>query len=163
MKTLLVISPNNGLAAAVRVVLDSDRYRVIEHDSLRENELRLIGASIDLCVFDADLTTVEPIRNIEDLRKFLPRCPLILYSSDAHWSWEEEAYMLGVNHILSKPVRGRLLNTLVGTSFRRPDPAGGKAVAAASARLGGEAGRGNPAGGRTHARMAAQFLLHPLP
>lgn len=117
MKTLLVISPNNGLAAAVRVVLDSDRYRVIEHDSLRENELRLIGASIDLCVFDADLTTVEPIRNIEDLRKFLPRCPLILYLSNAHWTWEEEAYMLGVSHILSKPVRGRLLNTLLERLF----------------------------------------------
>jgi hypothetical protein len=34
MKNLLVISPNNNLAAAVRAALDSSRYRVIEHDEL---------------------------------------------------------------------------------------------------------------------------------
>jgi nitrogen-specific signal transduction histidine kinase/DNA-binding NarL/FixJ family response regulator len=117
MKTLLIISPNNHLAAAVRAALDSSRYRVIEHDSLREDELRLTGASIDLCVFDADLTTVEPIRNIERLRRLLPRCPMILYASDSHWSWEEGAYLLGVSHVLSKPVRGRLLNSLLDRLF----------------------------------------------
>jgi DNA-binding NtrC family response regulator len=117
MKTLLVISPNNNLAAAVRAALDSSRYRVIEHESFREDQLRLTGASIDLCVFDVDLTTVAPIRDIENLRRLLPRCPVILYASDSHWSWEEEAYLIGVSHVLTKPVRGRLLNSLLDRLF----------------------------------------------
>jgi signal transduction histidine kinase/DNA-binding NarL/FixJ family response regulator len=113
MRTLLIIAPNTGLAAAVRAALDASRYRVIEHNDFRDDELRLTGASIDACIFDVDLTTVEPIRSIERLRRLLPRCPVILYASEAHWSWEEEAYLLGVNHILGKPVRGRLLDALL--------------------------------------------------
>ena len=117
MRTLLIIAPNTGLAAAIRAALDSSRYRVIEHDNFREDELRLTGASFDLCVFDTDLTTVEPIRDIERLRRLLPRCPVVLYTSDSNSSWEEEAYLLGVIHVLSKPVRGRLLNSLLDRLF----------------------------------------------
>jgi signal transduction histidine kinase/DNA-binding NarL/FixJ family response regulator len=117
MRTLLIIAPNTGLAAAIRSVLDAASYRVIEHDDFREDELRLTGASFDLCVFDTDLTTVEPIRHIERLRRLLPRCPVILYATDSNWGWEEEAYLLGVSHVLSKPVRGRLLNALLDRLF----------------------------------------------
>jgi signal transduction histidine kinase/CheY-like chemotaxis protein len=124
MRTLLVIAPNNHLAAAIRAALDGTRYRVMEHNDLREDELRLTGPSIDVCVCDADLTTVEPIRNIERLRRLLPQCPVILYASDSHWSWEEQAYLLGVSHILSKPVRARLLNSLLDRMFEARPPAG---------------------------------------
>jgi signal transduction histidine kinase/DNA-binding NarL/FixJ family response regulator len=113
MKTLLILAPAPGLASAIRAALDPAQYRVIEHGEFREDELRLTAASIDACVFDADLTTVEPIRSLERLRRVLPERPIVLYASDSHSDWEEEAYLLGVTHILSKPVRGRLLATLL--------------------------------------------------
>lgn len=122
MRTLLVIAPNTGLAAAVRAALDSSLYRVIEQNEFGDEQLRLTGASIDACLLDVDLTTIEPIRNITRLRRLLPQCPVILYASDSHWTWEEEAYLLGVNHILAKPVRGRLLNSLLGGLFASGPP-----------------------------------------
>jgi nitrogen-specific signal transduction histidine kinase/DNA-binding NarL/FixJ family response regulator len=121
MRTLLIISQDAGLASAVRAALDPSRYRVIERDHLHEDELRLTGASFDVCVLDTDLTTAEPIRQVEWLRRLLPQCPVILYASDAPWSWEEEAYLLGVSYVLSKPVRGRMLSSLLnGLSPARP-------------------------------------------
>jgi len=135
MRTLLIIAPNTGLAAAVRAALDPAHYRVIEHDDLREDELRLTGTSIDACIFDADLTTVEPIRNVERLRRLLSHCPVILYASDSHWSWEEEAYLRGVSHVLSKPVRGRLLNSLLDRLFAARTPAEESPVSAPRFRL----------------------------
>ncbi len=147
MRTLLVIGPQHrpgrrGARDAGFLPLPRHRAR----PNCREEELRLTGASIDACVLDADLTTVEPIRDIERLRRLLPQCPLILYASDSHRSWEEEAYLLGVSHILSKPVRGRLLNSVLDRLFavtatpeeqaalapRRPRPeeqAGGRGAA----------------------------------
>jgi signal transduction histidine kinase/DNA-binding NarL/FixJ family response regulator len=113
MRTVLVIAPDAALAAAVRQALAPERYRVIEHTALREDELRLTASAVDACVFDADLTSIEPIRQVERLRRVLPHCPIILYASDSQWSWEEDAYLLGVDHILSKPVRARLLNSLL--------------------------------------------------
>jgi signal transduction histidine kinase/DNA-binding NarL/FixJ family response regulator len=117
MKTLLIIAPNNTLAAAIRAVLDSSIYRLIEQASFREDELRLMASSIDACVLDVELTSVDAIRIIERFRKLAPRCPMILYASDSHWTWEEDAYLLGVNHVLAKPVRGRLLHSLLERLF----------------------------------------------
>jgi signal transduction histidine kinase/DNA-binding NarL/FixJ family response regulator len=113
MRTVLVVAPNPALAAAVRHALGPERYRVIEQAELREDELRLGASAVDACVFDVDLTTVEPIRHIERLRRVLPRCPIILYASDAQRGWEEDAWLLGVNHILKKPVRADVLNSLL--------------------------------------------------
>jgi signal transduction histidine kinase/DNA-binding NarL/FixJ family response regulator len=165
MKTLLVISPNNSLAAAVRATLDSSRYRIIEHDSFREDQLRLTGASIDLCVFDADLTTVEPSRIIERLRRLLPRCPVILYATDSHWSWEEEAYLLGVSHVLSKPIRGRLLNSLLDRIFAAGQPPEDKPALAPRPRLEEKrAAETPPVAGRMleWLRSSSSILCHSL-
>ena len=125
MRTVLVIAPNPALAAAVRHALGPDRYRVVEHTDLREDVLRLTAYTIDACVIDVDLTTIEPIRNIERLRRVLPHCPMILYASDSRRDWAEDAYLLGVNHILSKPVRGGLLDSLLDRLFNadsQPEP-----------------------------------------
>ncbi len=121
MRTLLVIGPNTGLGAAVRVALDSTRYRVIEQEDISEETLQLTGgSSFDVCLFDADLTNVEPIRKVEQLRQWLPNCPIILYAAQSHWTWEEDAYLLGVRHILTKPVRGRLLHALLDRLWEAP-------------------------------------------
>jgi signal transduction histidine kinase/DNA-binding response OmpR family regulator len=113
MRTLLVIAPSNNLAEAIRAALDPEAYRVIEQAGVGGDDLRLLAPSIDACVFDVELTTVQPIRILERFRRLLPGCPMILFSSSSHWAWEEDAYVLGVNHILTKPIRGRLLNSLL--------------------------------------------------
>lgn len=113
MKTILAIASNPTLAAAVRQALGPDRYRVLEHEAVREDELRLAGHAVDACVLDVDLTTVEPIRLIERIRRALPVCPIILYATNSQRAWEEEAWLLGVNHILKKPVRAPLLSSLL--------------------------------------------------
>ncbi len=115
---MLVIAPAPALAAAVRDAMEPHTIASLNTPTLREEELRLTAAAVDLCMFDVDLTTVEPIRLIERLRHLLPQCPIILYASDSQRSWEEDAYLLGVNHILTKPVRARLLNSLLDRLFQ---------------------------------------------
>jgi signal transduction histidine kinase/CheY-like chemotaxis protein len=122
VKTVLVIGADPALAAAVGHALDPSRYRVLGQAALREDELRLTARAIDACIFDVDLTTVEPIRQLERLRRVLPDCPVILYASDAQRGWEEDAYLLGISHVLTKPVRARLLNSLLDRIFDSSDP-----------------------------------------
>ncbi len=112
MKTLLVIAAPS-VSTAVREALDPARYRLLEQSSCGEDELLLTASSIDGCIVDAELTTVEPLRAIRQIRGFLPRCPMILYATATAAEWEEDAYLLGVNHILSKPLRARLLNSVL--------------------------------------------------
>ena len=119
MKTLLVIAAQPGLAEAVRSVLDADAFRVLHHVEVRAAEPLFSQGSIDAVILDAELTDVRPIRAIEHLRHAMPGCPVILYASARQWEWEEEAYLLGVDYILTKPVRARLLTSLLERSWQK--------------------------------------------
>lgn len=113
MKTLLVLAEKPGLAEAIRAVLDGDRYRVIFQTELRAGDVILSQGRVDACILDAELTTIRPIRTLETIRRSLPFCPILVFAGAKQWEWEEEAYLLGVGHVLTKPVRGRLLNNLL--------------------------------------------------
>ncbi|HVR35644.1 MAG TPA: ATP-binding protein [Methylomirabilota bacterium] len=134
MKTLLVLAPNPGLAAAVRTVLDPERFRVVHQLELWEAEALLGQGTIDAIILDADLTNIQPIRVIEKIRRRLPSIPVLVFSSTKQWEWEEEAYLLGVAHVLNKPVRGRLMSVVLERFWTTPArPASTPAVVRPSA------------------------------
>jgi signal transduction histidine kinase/DNA-binding NarL/FixJ family response regulator len=112
MKNLLVIAQTPALSAAIGAALDNERYRVIYQPDLRDDD-GLNPSAVDLCVLDADLTTVQPIRMVERLRRAFPAAPLLIYTNKAQWEWQEEAYLLGATHVLTKPVRAKLLNAIL--------------------------------------------------
>jgi len=113
MRTILVIAKASGLAAALRPALDPEQYRLLAPAEFREAEPLLRQGMIDAIILDAELNQIEPIRQIQMLRRLAPSCPILVYSTKGQWEWEEDAYLLGVSHILTKPVRARLLRTLL--------------------------------------------------
>lgn len=113
MKTLLVLAKESGLAAAVRAALDPDRYRVISQEEVWPAEDVLRDGAFDACLFDAEHVAIRPIRVLEKIRERMPRCPILVFTGTRQWEWEEEAYLLGIAHVLTKPVRAKLLNALL--------------------------------------------------
>jgi signal transduction histidine kinase len=113
MKTILVLAPHPEVADAVKTALDPDRYRVIHRIDAEEAEPLLNPALLDACIIDADQTHVQGFWTIEKIRRRAPHCPLLVFTSDLRWEWEEEAYVQGVRHVLNKPVRPRVLNALL--------------------------------------------------
>jgi len=113
LKTILVIAKQSGLAAAVNAVVDPEVYRVTAHEEIFEAEALLSQSLVDACLLDAELTDIQPIRIIKQIRRLAPACPILIYTANKQWEWEEDAYLLGVNHILGKPVRARVLNALL--------------------------------------------------
>ncbi|MBI3882292.1 MAG: hypothetical protein HY301_19820 [Verrucomicrobia bacterium] len=117
MKTLTVIAKQPGLAAAIRTVVDPTRYRVV---ALEAGADPASAGGTDAFILDADLTDVRPIRLIEVLRQRMPGTPILVYAGHKQWDWEEDAYLLGVEFILAKPVRARLLNALLDRALKDP-------------------------------------------
>src|SRR5687767_12149278 len=113
MKTLLVLAQHPQLAEAIRSGLNPEQYRVVQRLVVQEAEPLLNHGLIDACILDVDQTHVQAIWTIEKLRKRIPQVPLIVFTAAKPWEWEEEAYLQGVSHILAKPARARLLNTLI--------------------------------------------------
>jgi len=122
MKTLLVIGEESGLAAAIRAVVSAERYRVVGATGAHEIEPLLEEGMVSAIVLDAELTSVRPILLLEQLKRRLPRTPILVFAGASQWEWEEEAWLLGVSQILTKPVRGRLLNHLLDRLWLTESP-----------------------------------------
>ncbi len=121
MKTLLILTKQPALSAAIQAVLDSARYQIVTKEEAWEAESLLSRGAIDTTILDLELTDVRAIRMIEEVKRAAPACPLLVYAGARQWEWEEDAYMLGVTHVLAKPVRAKLLNTLLERTFREQE------------------------------------------
>jgi signal transduction histidine kinase/ActR/RegA family two-component response regulator len=113
MKTILVLSNHPDFAEAIRASLDSAQYRVVHRLTVDEAEPLLAHGLVAACVLDADLLDVEIVWVVDRLRRYDAKSPVIVYTSASESAWEEEAFLHGVTHVLTKPVRARLLNSLL--------------------------------------------------
>ncbi|HYG36583.1 MAG TPA: response regulator, partial [Clostridia bacterium] len=113
MKTLLVLAEHPDLAEAVRAGIGSEQYRVLHRASSDEAEPLLAHGLVDACILDVELTNVQGLWSLEKLRRRAPKCPVIIYTGTKQWEWEEEAYLQGATHVLTKPVRARMLASLL--------------------------------------------------
>ena len=113
MKSILVLAQHPDLPEAIRNALSPEEYRIIHRLGIAEAEPFLHQRLIDLCILDADLADVKTTWSVEKLRRHLPACPILAYTSTKQPEWEEEAYLQGVTHVLTKPVKARLLSTLI--------------------------------------------------
>jgi signal transduction histidine kinase/ActR/RegA family two-component response regulator len=112
MKTLLVVAAHPDFAEAIRSGVPADQYRVVHRSGLEEAEPLLVHGLAEVCILDVELANVQGIWAFEKLRRRAPKCPIIVYTAGA-WDWEEEAYLQGATHVLSKPVRPRMLCALL--------------------------------------------------
>ncbi len=113
MKTILVLSSHPNFADSIRASLEPEQYRLVHRLNVDEAEPLLEHALADACILDVDLMGVEGVWAIERLRRHAAKTPIIAYTADNQSEWEEEAFLHGVTHVLTKPVRPRLLNSLL--------------------------------------------------
>jgi signal transduction histidine kinase/DNA-binding NarL/FixJ family response regulator len=113
MRTLLVISHQSSFAASIEAAVDSAGYRVIAREDPASAGSLLTQSAIDAIVLDPEHTGGVPIRAIEKVRAASPHCPLMVFAGSGARPWEEDAYLLGVEHVLDKPVRAKLLVSLL--------------------------------------------------
>ena len=113
MKTILVLSPHPDFAESVRTSLNPEQYRIVHRLNVEEAEPLIVHGLATACLLDADLMGVESVWVIERLRRRDSKTPIIAYTAALQSDWEEEAFLRGVTHILTKPVRHRLLNSVL--------------------------------------------------
>ena len=113
MKTLLVLAPHPELVESLRTGLSPEQYRIVHRTTVEEAEPLLAHGLAHACIVDVELSSVQGVWVLEKLRRRASRCPLIIYTGAKQSDWEEEAYLQGAAHVLSKPVRIRLLSALL--------------------------------------------------
>jgi len=120
MKTILVLSTHPDFADSIRSSVNPEQYRVVQRLGVEEAEPLLTHGLATVCILDIDLMGVEGVWVIERLRRRAAKVPIIAYTSFSQSEWEEEAFLNGVTHVLTKPMRGRLLNSLLERLWNEP-------------------------------------------
>jgi len=120
MKTLLVLAGHPELCGVIRAALNPEEYRIIERLNIEEADPLLSRGLVDACILDVEGLNVQGLWAVEKLRRRLPSCPVVIYTGAQPWEFEEEAYLQGVSNVLAKPVRARLLQTLLPRLCAQP-------------------------------------------
>ena len=120
MKTLLVLAKHPDFAEAVRAGINPEQYRIIDRADLEEAEPLLAHGMAEACIVDVELTGVQGAWFLEKLHRMAPKCPIIIYTSAKQPDWEEEAYLKGATHVLTKPVRARVLGVVLDRLWVAP-------------------------------------------
>ena len=128
MKTLLVLANHPELAEALRTALDPARYRIVHRLNSAEAEPLLEHALVHVCVVDAEVAETQGVWLFEKIRRRLPAVPIIVYCGEGPWAQEEESYLTGVQHVLRKPVRARLLEAVLEQSASLTPPVAARTV-----------------------------------
>jgi len=122
MKTLLVLAPHPELVETLRTGLNPEQYRIVHRVSVDDAEPLLAHGLADACIIDVELAGVQEVWILEKLRRRAARCPIILFAGAKQWEWEEEAYLKGATHVLTKPVRMKMLSALLERLWATSSP-----------------------------------------
>lgn len=109
------------LADSLRQGLNPEHFRVIPRGALDEAEPLLSHGLVEACILDLELTNLKGVWSLERVRRVAPNCPIIVYVNSTQHDWEEQAYLQGATHVLTKPVRPRMLSAVL--ERLRPHPA----------------------------------------
>jgi signal transduction histidine kinase/CheY-like chemotaxis protein len=123
MKTILVLSPHPDFAESIRSALSPETYRVVHRLTIEEAEPLVGNGLASAVILDASLTAAESIWHVEQLRRRDKKSPIIAFTDTLQADWEEEAFLHGVTQILAKPVRQRLLNSVLEKLWAASVPA----------------------------------------
>lgn len=165
MKTLLVLAQHPATAEAVRAGLNPAQYRVVHRAGLEEAEPFLVHGLADACLLDIPTADVQGFWLVERVRRRAPKCPLLVYTEHSPWEWEEEAYLQGVSHVLTKPVRPRLLNSVLDRLWHSAESPASALPAAIPAETPRSTDNGTSAGAVTTLSVLRHFsgiLTHSL-
>ena len=120
MKTLLVLSPHPEFAETLRTGLNPGQFRVVHRVTLEDAEPLLAHGLVQVCILDLEITGVQSVWVLEKVRRFDSKCPILVFADIKQPEWEEEAYLQGVTHVLTKPVRPRLVAALLDRLLAAP-------------------------------------------
>jgi signal transduction histidine kinase len=120
MKTILVLTPHPDFAESLRTGLNPGQFRTVHRVTLEEAEPLLAHGLVQVCILDLEMTGVQGVWVLEKIRRYDARCPIVVFTDVKQPEWEEEAYLQGVTHVLTKPVRLRLLTALLDRLLAAP-------------------------------------------
>jgi signal transduction histidine kinase len=114
MKTVLVLSSSPAFPETIAAGLDSAMFKIVHRMDIRQAEPLLQAQFVDVAIVDLENDSIQNNWTLEQLKRVSPRAPIIaIVPEQNHSQSEEDAYLNGASHVLTKPLRVRALAALL--------------------------------------------------
>lgn len=118
MHQILVIEDEPGIRAVLRVLLEAEKYRVIEAGSAERGEIEARSHKPDLVLIDLGLPDEDGVAVIRRLREWSPM-PIVVLSARTMESQKVAALDAGADDYVTKPFGAPELLARVRAGLRR--------------------------------------------
>jgi two-component system KDP operon response regulator KdpE len=118
MHQILVIEDEPGIRAVLRVLLEAEKYRVIEAGSAERGEIEARSHKPDLVLIDLGLPDEDGVAVIRRLREWSPM-PIVVLSARTMESQKVAALDAGADDFVTKPFGAPELLARVRAGLRR--------------------------------------------
>ncbi len=118
MHQILVIEDEPGIRAVLRVLLEAEKYRVIEAGSAQRGEIEARSHKPDLVLIDLGLPDEDGVAVIRRLREWSP-VPIVVLSARTMESQKVAALDAGADDYVTKPFGAPELLARVRAGLRR--------------------------------------------
>jgi len=118
MHQILVIEDEPGIRAVLRVLLEAEKYRVIEAGSAERGEIEARSHKPDLVLIDLGLPDEDGVAVIRRLREWSP-IPIVVLSARTMESQKVAALDAGADDYVTKPFGAPELLARVRAGLRR--------------------------------------------
>jgi len=106
MKRILIVDDAATVRLYYRTILESANYSVEEAINGIEALEKIMWISFDLCVVDINMPKLDGFGFLKELRRqAIDQPPVIMISTEAQASDRQQAYRVGANLYLIKPVK----------------------------------------------------------
>ncbi len=121
MRTIVVLAQHPEFTESIRTGVNPEQCRVIGHTRLDQAGPLLEYGLAEVCIVDIDARGSWDTDFLGKLCRQARGCPIIVYTDPRSPEWEGKAYVQGVTHVISKPVRRDVLTTLLDRLWKAED------------------------------------------
>jgi len=123
MHQILIVEDEPAIRNVLRVLLESELFRVVEADTAARGEVEARSHRPDLLLIDLGLPDGDGVNVIRHVRSYSP-LPIIVLSARAHEEQKIAAFDAGADDYVTKPFSAPELLARVRAALRRGSRAG---------------------------------------
>src|SRR5690242_4297479 len=113
MKTVLVLSSNPAFPETIASAVSAAAFKIVHRVEVAQAEPLLRAKIVDVCIIDFEADQMQASWAMEQTRSMSPGSAIIAFIPENNMQWMEEAYLHGAWHVLTKPVRPRIIAALL--------------------------------------------------
>jgi two-component system nitrogen regulation response regulator NtrX len=120
-RRILIIDDDQAIRRTLRMTLAAEGYEILDAASGAEGIQKIVTDAPDAILLDIKMPILDGLEVLEDIRRRLPRVPVVMISGHADIRTAMEAVQKGANDVWEKPLEAEVLLLRLAQLFEQQE------------------------------------------